>query len=276
MKSNWNPQTLKSFQHSSSASPFRTFHTSDEATKEAEARCDFSGLWKSHHSGLGVVPRWGAAPRTSLGVPTCRGVAGLEGALAAGGCSVPPAGWGGASAATCWSGARLQTDVWLSGRWVRCAYVMWSLWKADCLPWNSWWALLCPRTLPSGWVENTDLQAVIFFSAFHCFTVVICLTWNRWNETTFSAIFYFIKISMQRTSWGGKWSPERLMQFFIMLGRQPPYLTILGRQRSRLTQRSNLQDLGGGGGQQIWHQFLAVSIGHFRIWRVLSIHSLKY
>lgn len=56
---------------------------------------------------------------------------------------------------------------------------------------------------------------------------------------------------MQRTSWGGKWSPERLMQFFIMLGRQPPYLTILGRQRSRLTQRSNLQDLGGGGGQQI-------------------------
>lgn len=123
-------------------------------------------------------------------------------------------GWGGASAATCWSCARLQTDVWLSGRWVRCAYVMWSLWKADCLPWNSWWALLCLRTLPSGWAENTDLQAVIFFSAFRCFTVVICLTWNRWNETTFSAIFYFIKISMQRTNWGGKWSPERLMQFF--------------------------------------------------------------
>lgn len=70
-------------------------------------------------------------------------------------------GWGGASAAP-WSCARLQTDVWLSGRWVRCAYVMWSLWKADCLPWNSWWALLCPRTLPSGWGENIDLQAVNF------------------------------------------------------------------------------------------------------------------
>lgn len=32
----------------------------------------------------------------------------------------------------------------------------------------------------------------------------ISLKWNRWNEANFPAIFYFIKISTQRMSWGGK------------------------------------------------------------------------
>lgn len=101
--------------------------------------------------------------------------------------------------------------------------------------------------------------------------------WSRLNETTFSAIFYFIKISVQYMNWGGKCSPERLMQFsyFTWTTASLPHYS----WETALMPHSTQQFTGfqwGGVGLQTWHCFLAVSKGHFSIWRVPSIQSLNY
>lgn len=116
-----------------------------------------------------------------------------------------------------------------------------------------------------------------FFSASCCFAFVFFWTQNRLNETTFSAILYFIKISMQYMNWGGKCSPERLMQFsyFTWTTAFLPHYS----WETALTSHSTQQFTGfqwGGVGLQTWHRFLAVSTGHFSIWRVPSIQGLNY
>lgn len=101
--------------------------------------------------------------------------------------------------------------------------------------------------------------------------------WNRWNETTFSAIFCFIKISVQYMNWGGKCSPERLMQFSYFTW-TTAFLPRCSWETA-LMSHSTQQFRGfqwGGVGLRTWHCFLAVSMCRFSIWRVPSIQSLNY
>lgn len=185
-------------------------------------------------------------------------------------------GVGDTSATIHWGRVSLQTYVCLFGQWVRCVHVMWSLCKAGACHGAA-------GGLYSGWGYCCQAGGKItgreFFSSSCCFADDFFFfgMWNRWNETTFSAIFYLIKMSMQYMNWGGKCSPERLMQFsyFTWMTAFLPRCS----WETALMSHSTQQFRGfqwGGAGLRTWHCFLAVSTRHFSIWRVPSNQSLNY